>query len=109
VGEEYEGSKITPLEVYVMNSEANNAPVKKKGMKVWICDGDKNKIDYVYTNSNGVAFFEAPEGTYYFYFEGDEEYKDVYSTSITCWNTFTYAYTYDEMVPVNRICFTSRV
>lgn len=109
VGEEYEGSKITPLEVYVMNSEANNAPVKKKGMKVWICDGDKNKIDYVYTNSNGVAFFEAPAGTYYFYFEGDEEYKDVYSTSITCWTTFTYAYTYDEMVPVNRICYTSRL
>jgi hypothetical protein len=111
VGEEYEGSRLTPLEVWVVNAEADNAAVEKKGMKVWVCDRDQNKIDYVYTNSSGVAFFELPTGKYYFYFEGDDEYEAVYSIAVSCYATFTYAYTSaitgKEHVPWNRLCETT--
>ena len=38
--------------------------VVKSGIKLWICDANGNKLDYRYTNSQGIAWFEMPEGKY---------------------------------------------
>ncbi len=58
------------------NSKYPNPPIEKKGMKIWLCDANGNKIDYVYTNSNGIARFEITvEGTYTVRYDGDEKYE----------------------------------
>lgn len=57
------------------NSKYPNPPIEKQGMKIWLCDANGNKIDYVYTNSNGIARFEITVGgTYTVRFDGDEKY-----------------------------------
>lgn len=53
--------------------------VKQAGLKVWILDANDNKLDYVYTNSQGIAAVVVPVGEYHFYFEGTDEYAANYS------------------------------
>ncbi|MBR5263219.1 MAG: hypothetical protein IKV50_00845 [Clostridia bacterium] len=48
--------------------------VKQAGLKIWIVDVNGNHLDYMYTNSEGVAVFIMPRGTYGFYFEGNDTY-----------------------------------
>ncbi len=71
------------IKIYPMNAESMRAysdlddinyRIKKAGLKIWITDPNGNKIDYIYTNSNGVAAFGAPDGYYKFYLEGDDTY-----------------------------------
>ena len=45
-----------------------------KNFKVWLCDIDHNKIDYVYPNTEGYALFELRPGTYTFAFDDIEGY-----------------------------------
>ncbi len=42
------------------------SPVSVAGQKIWVCDRDGNKIDYVMTNSKGIASFDLYPGTYKF-------------------------------------------
>ncbi len=56
--------------------------IKKSGLKIWICTESGKKIDYVYSNSDGLFRFECPVGTYTFLFDSDV-YVDKYVHSIT--------------------------
>ena len=77
-------SPITPIYVVIRDADmslygdSEYNIVKKSGLKVWICTKDGKKVDYVYTNSKGVAAFEAMEGEYTFYFEGTDKYAPKY-------------------------------
>ena len=79
-----EKSPITPIFVVIRDSDmsldtySDYSIIKKAGLKVWICTKDGKKVDYVYTNSKGVAAFEAMEGEYTFYFEGNDKYAPRY-------------------------------
>lgn len=79
-----EKSPITPIFVVIRDSDmsldtySDYSIIKKSGLKVWICTKDGKKVDYVYTNSKGVAAFEAMEGEYTFYFEGNDKYAPRY-------------------------------
>ncbi len=81
------GSKITSLYVKVGNTDCITRQdgsmtaeiIRMKGLKIWICDKEYNKIDYLYTNSNGIARFDVTEGVYRFYFEGGEGFVPRYS------------------------------
>ncbi|MBO7215392.1 MAG: hypothetical protein J6V84_00155, partial [Clostridia bacterium] len=56
-------SPITPIYVvikdmdYSFNTDSDNNIIRESGLKVWICTKDGKKVDYVYTNSKGVAAF----------------------------------------------------
>ena len=79
-----EKSPITPIFVVIRDADmslygdGDYNIIKKSGLKVWICTKDGKKVDYVYTNSKGVAAFEAMEGEYTFYFEGNDKYAPKY-------------------------------
>lgn len=79
-----EKSPITPIFVVIRDSDMSLDPyrdygiINQSGLKVWICTKDGKKVDYVYTNSKGVAAFEAMEGEYTFYFEGNDKYAPRY-------------------------------
>lgn len=79
-----EQSPITPIYIvikdmdYSFNTDSDNNIIKESGLKVWICTKDCKKVDYVYTNSKGVAAFEAMKGEYTFYFEGNDKYAAKY-------------------------------
>ncbi|MBR5779686.1 MAG: hypothetical protein IKY21_03570 [Clostridia bacterium] len=80
---EVSGAWESVIKIYPMNAESMRAysdlddinfRIKKAGLKIWITDPNGNKIDYIYTNSDGVAAFSAPDGYYKFYLEGDDTY-----------------------------------
>lgn len=92
-GEYVEPAKITPEETatYLNGEElavvqaklyngSKGVPILQSGIKIWICDEDRNPIDYRYTNCYGIAWFAMPVGNYYFMFEGNEEYQACEST-----------------------------
>ena len=124
----YEDSEITPIYVYVMNvgimydyagntmfgiSQGdvggrigeNYGAIKQAGLKVWICDINGNKIDYVYTNSSGMAKFEAYEGEYTFYFEGNDTFyarfagSQKHSGVVKCDATYDLVYRDSDLTP----------
>lgn len=124
----YEDSEITPIYVYVMNVGVmydyagntmfgisqgsvggrrgeNYGAIEQAGLKVWICDINGNKIDYVYTNSSGMAKFEAYEGEYTFYFEGNDTFYARYAGSpkhsgvVKCDATYDLVYRTSDLVP----------
>lgn len=70
--------KVHPVYVFVWDKEyttTDDAPLKQAGMKVWLCDRNGNKIDYVYTNKNGLAKFEINvKGWYTICYDGDDKY-----------------------------------
>lgn len=70
--------KVHPAYVVVWDKEetmSDDTPIKTKGMKIWLCDRNGNKIDYVYTNSNGIAKFEITvKGLYTVCYDGDDKY-----------------------------------
>lgn len=128
----YEDSKITPIYVYVMNvgimydyvgdrmfgiSQGdvggrigeNYGAIEQAGLKVWICDINGNKIDYVYTNSSGMAKFEAYEGEYTFYFEGNDTFYARYAGSpkhsgvVKCDATYDLVYRTPDLVPAANV------
>lgn len=79
-----EKSPITPIYIVIRDadmslySDSDYNIIKKSGLKVWICTKDGKKVDYVYTNGDGVAAFETMEGEYTFYFEGTDKYAPKY-------------------------------
>lgn len=90
-----ERSPITPIYVVIrdadmaLGDDSDYNIIKKSGLKVWICTKDGKKIDYVYTNSEGVAAFETMEGEYTFYFEGTDVYAPkYYHKTVTCYAVY---------------------
>lgn len=75
--------RISDIEIATYGGGEEDALIKERGLKVWLCDNLGNKIDYLYTNSDGVAFFYLEEGAYHFAFEGNGKY-----TSAMTINTF---------------------
>lgn len=47
------------------------AIIQEKGNKLWICTERGEKIDYVYSNSEGIFRFDCPAGTYTFFLDSD--------------------------------------
>lgn len=45
---------------------SSGSPVNTAGQKIWLYDRDGNRIDYMITNSEGVASFDLYPGTYRF-------------------------------------------
>lgn len=78
-----EDPSITPLRAKVIDAQQNawrmdTGELKCSGLKVWICDENKRKIDYTYTNKNGIAAFDVKPGKYTIYFEGNKEFLGSY-------------------------------
>ena len=80
---------------------------RKAGMKVWVCTPEGEKIDYVYTNSDGVAKFECSPGEYLFLLEkGEFEEKAI--GPVTCKQTFSrgsYPYSNSKDYPFPIIAY----
>ncbi len=55
--------------------------IREAALTVWLCDSKGNKIDYVNTNSNGLARFEVFEGSYTVHFGGTDTYA-AYTTDV---------------------------
>ena len=51
-------------------------------LKLWLCDLDGNRIDYVYANRNGIVRFEMYPGEYRIAYEDDGTYRTCYSSVI---------------------------
>ncbi len=78
----------TPIYVSVYDEEKNlrttgTGRIYEQGLIVWLCDVRGEKIDYVYTNSSGIARFEVYEGTYTLLFEGSEQYVPATTEAFT--------------------------
>ncbi len=59
------------------------ALIKESGIKMWVCTESGRKIDYIYSNSDGIFRFELPKGSYTFLLDsGVYVDKYVYSTTI---------------------------
>ncbi len=78
----------------IYNRDAD-ARAYRAGMKIWICTPDGEKIDYVYTNSDGMAKFECSAGEYLFLLERGE-FEEQTSGLVKCAETF-WSSNYDYM------------
>ena len=94
----YHNSEITPIYVRMVDVDRlfvrvgdkamissghdDDGHIEQAGLKLWICTESGKKIDYVYTNSAGIAKFELTEGKYNIYFEGDDTWASKYCGTI---------------------------
>lgn len=94
----YNNSEITPIYVRMVDVDRlfvrvgdkamissghdDDGHIEQAGLKLWICTESGKKIDYVYTNSAGIAKFELTEGKYNIYFEGDGTWASKYCGTI---------------------------
>lgn len=78
--------------------------IKQAGLKIWICTESGRKIDYVYSNSDGIFRFECPEGSYKFLLDSDG-YVDKYVLSKT-YNDVCYTDIYAMDHPDFALSFT---
>lgn len=94
----YWGTEITPIYIQMVDldrlfvrvddsamissSHDDDGYIEQAGLKLWICTESGKKIDYVYTNSDGIAKFECTEGVYNIYFEGDDTWAAKYCGTI---------------------------
>ena len=78
--------------------------IKQAGLKIWICTESGRKIDYVYSNSDGIFRFECPEGSYKFLLDSDG-YVDKYVLSKT-YNDVCYTDIYAIDHPDFALSFT---
>ena len=58
-------------------------------LKIWLCDLDGNKIDYVYANKNGIVAFDLYPGEYKLTYEDDGTYKTAYSNIVKVYDEST--------------------
>ncbi len=94
----YHGTEITPIYIQMIDidrffvrrgdkgmissSNTDDGHIEQAGLKLWICTESGKKIDYVYTNSDGIAKFECTPGVYNIYFEGDGTWASKYCGTI---------------------------
>ena len=74
----YERSPVW-VHLYDKTNESHKSKLTGKKLKIWAIDKDGNKVDYMYTNEEGDAFFVLFPGEYTFRYEGDSHYIDANS------------------------------